>query len=323
MRGGLMRLWTVEEHTAILKAHDTNKGAAAEYNMHCRASSPIQPQNVAYWRAVFIENSGNLAKTDRALKQHRNIARSGVDDDAVYTDFVPKIAECILVIPDMHAPYHHPDTLAFLKAVQAAFNPDLTVCLGDELDYHALSFHDSDPNLESAGVELERGKVFLNEMRKQFPDVLVCHSNHGSMHYRRAKAHGIPVQLVRTYRDIVFPGLKVNWNWADSWKVNTPLGKVLFKHQSAGEILADAAHNGCNLVVGHEHGKYAVSYAASSAHLYYEVYSGCLIDKDSLAFAYGRHSRNKPIIGCTVILQGRPVLVPMVLRKDGRWIGKL
>ena len=66
MRGGLMRLWTAAEHTAILNAHATNKAAAGAYNKDNRASSPIQPQNVAYWRAVFIENSGNLAKADRA-----------------------------------------------------------------------------------------------------------------------------------------------------------------------------------------------------------------------------------------------------------------
>lgn len=153
--------------------------------------------------------------------------------------------------------------------------------------------------------------------------MLVCHSNHGSMTYRRAKAHGIPVQLVRRYRDIVFPGLDASgWSWADSWKVSTPLGLVMFKHQSSG-ILADAAHNGCNLVVGHSHGNFSVEYCASSAHLYYGCYSGCLVDKDSLAFAYGRLSKNKPIIGCTLILNGRPTLIPMVLKENGRWQGKL
>lgn len=87
-----------------------------------------------------------------------------------------------------------------------------------------MSFHDSDPNLDSAGAELERGKKFLKKLHSEFPQVLVCHSNHGSMTYRRAKAHGIPVQLVRRYRDIVFPGLDASgWSWADSWKVSTPL----------------------------------------------------------------------------------------------------
>lgn len=325
MRGGLMRLWNESEHCVIMKEHQCNEAAAKAYNATNRTSGPVTRQNVKYWRSIFLVNEGNLAKTDRELKEHRNVARRQPDEDLGDTSFIPKCAEGILVIPDMHAPYQHPDTLAFLKAVKGSFDIDLTVCLGDELDYHALSFHDSDPDLDSAGVELEKGKRFLRKLHAEFPEMLLCHSNHGSMHFRRAKAHGIPVQLVKTYRDILLPGVRDanKWSWADSWQVNTPLGKVLFKHQSAGDILTDAAHNVCNLVVGHEHGKYGVAYAASSAHLYYGVYSGCLIDKNSLAFAYGRHTRNKPIIGCTVILQGRPVLIPMVLRKDGRWIGGL
>ena len=320
MRGQLMRLWTKEEHIKCLEGcTDTN--AAKNYNEYHRGK--VTPANVRYWRTIFMENSGNLSKTDRELKNQRATVKPQPDDDVGDTSFIPKCAQRILVIPDLHAPYQHPDTLKFLRAVKAEMQPDLVVSLGDELDYHAMSFHDSDPNLDSAGAELERGKRFLRRLLAEFPQVLVCHSNHGSMTYRRAKAHGIPVQLVRRYRDIVFPGLDASgWSWADAWKVNTPLGTVMFKHQSSG-ILADAAHNGCNLVVGHNHGNFSVEYCASSAHLYYGCYSGCLVDKDSLAFAYGRLSKNKPIIGCTLILNGRPTLVPMVLKENGRWQGKL
>lgn len=315
-----MRLWTKEEHCGIL-AEKSDVEAAAQYNSWSRGH--VTAQNVRYWRKVFIDNAGNLSKTDRELKNKRSTVKPQPDDDIGDTSFIPAIAERVLVIPDLHAPYQHPDTLRFLRAVKEQMQPDLVVSLGDELDYHAMSFHDSDPNLDSAGAELERGKKFLRKLHAEFPNVLVCHSNHGSMTYRRAKAHGIPVQLVRKYRDIVFPGLDARgWSWADSWKIKTPLGPVMFKHQSSG-ILADAAHNGCNLVVGHSHGNFSVEYCASSAHLYYGCYSGCLVDKDSLAFAYGRLSKNKPIIGCTLILNGRPTLVPMVLKENGRWQGKL
>lgn len=315
-----MRLWTKEEHCGIL-AEKSDVEAAAQYNSWSRGH--VTAQNVRYWRKVFIDNAGNLSKTDRELKNKRSTVKPQPDDDIGDTSFIPAIAERVLVIPDLHAPYQHPDTLRFLRAVKEQMQPDLVVSLGDELDYHAMSFHDSDPNLDSAGAELERGKKFLRKLHAEFPNVLVCHSNHGSMTYRRAKAHGIPVQLVRKYRDIVFPGLDARgWSWADSWKIKTPLGPVMFKHQSSG-ILADAAHNGCNLVVGHSHGNFSVEYCASSAHLYYGCYSGCLVDKDSLAFAYGRLSKNKPIIGCTLILNGRPTLVPMVLKENGRWNRKV
>jgi hypothetical protein len=31
----------------------------------------------------------------------------------------------------------------------------------------------------------------------------------------------------------------------------------------------------------------------------------------------------RPIIGCAVIINGLPKLIPMVLNKSGRWIGKI
>lgn len=321
MRGSLMRMLTESQHHNILKEFTSDSEAAVVYAE--QMGRPVSRQIVAYWRKVFIENNGNLSSTDRALKENRVLLKPQPDDDFGDTSFLKTRHDCIMVIPDIHAPYQHPDTLPFLKLVRDTFSPDLVVNLGDELDYHAMSFHDSDPNLDSAGMELENAKKFMHSLHKEFPDVLICHSNHGSMAFRRAKAHGIPVQLIKKYRDVIFPDHGApNWSWASSWRVGTPLGEVLFKHQSSG-ILADAAHNSCNLVVGHSHGNFSIEYSASSSHLYYGMYCGCLIDKDSMAFAYGKHSLRKPIVGCGMIINGRPVLLPMVLDRGGRWVGHL
>ena len=316
-----MRLFTEAQHQNILKEFTSDTEAAVVYAE--QMGKPVSRQIVAYWRKVFIENNGNLSGADRALKENRVLLKPQPDDDFGDTSFLKQRHDCIMVMPDIHAPYQHPDTLSFLKLVRDTFAPDLVVNLGDELDYHAMSFHDSDPNLDSAGMELENAKQFMHLLHKEFPEVLVCHSNHGSMAFRRAKAHGIPVQLIKKYRDVIFPEHGApHWSWAASWRVGTPMGEVLFKHQSSG-ILTDAAHNSCNLVVGHSHGNFSIEYSASSSHLYYGMYCGCLIDKDSMAFAYGKHSLRKPIVGCGMIINGRPVLLPMVLDRGGRWVGHL
>lgn len=324
MRGQLMRLFTQQQHENILTEFSSDVEAAKVYTDTLGdPGRVISRQTVAYWRTIFIENSGKLAAADRELKEQRVLLKPQPDDDIGDIAFIPNISECILVIPDQHAPYQHPDFLRFLCTVRDNFKPDLVLNLGDELDYHAMSFHDSDPNLSSAGDELERAKVFMRNFHREFPQMLICHSNHGSMVYRRAKAHGIPVQLIKKYRDIIFPEHGASeWSWAHQWRVETPLGTVMFKHQTTN-ILADAAHNACNLVVGHEHGKFSIEYSASSAHLYYGMYCGCGIDKDSMAFAYGKNSLRKPIIGCGVILNGRPVLIPMIMDRAGNWIGRL
>lgn len=319
---GLMRRATKEQHIEILERFDNDTTAAEFYSGFI--GKQVSRQNVTYWRRIFLDNKGSRAATNRQLMNMREFIKPEPEDDIGANLFIPEQAKRILVIPDIHAPYQHPDTIAFLVAVRDKLNPDLVVNLGDEVDMHSMSFHDSDPNLDSAGTELEKAKEFLTLLHEEFPEMLICHSNHGSMLFRKAKAHGIPVQMIKKYRDVLFPDCSApGWSWKAGWRIQTPQGVVLFKHQAAGDPLGDAAHNLSHLVTGHEHGKYDISYAASSARLYWAMRSGCLIDKDALAFAYGKHSRNKPIIGCSAIVQGQPMLIPMILNEDGRWTKEL
>ena len=71
---------------------------------------------------------------------------------------------CVLCIPDLHAPYHHKDALDFLRAVKKKYKPDRIINLGDDLDNAAISFHSSNPDLDSAGKELKKGRKFLQEL---------------------------------------------------------------------------------------------------------------------------------------------------------------
>ena len=291
---------------------------------------PVSRQNVEYWRKGIEAAAGKKATSsqpaaNRELIKERVTRIPSVKDYAGEVKFdETKIYKTILVMPDLHAPYHHKDALDFIKAVRDAHQPDLVVNLGDEVDNHALSFHDSDPNLKSASGELAAARLVIKELHDIFPSQLICHSNHGSLHYRRAKAHGIPVEYLRTYREILFPnGGGANWDWNYSHTVLTDLGPVHFKHQCTGPAVNAAAHEGCNVIVGHNHGSFEVSYKASRQRLYYGATVGCLIDRTALAFAYGKESTYKPMLGAMVITNGIPNLIPMVLDTAGNWIGEV
>ena len=105
----------------------------------------------------------------------------------------------ILVISDTHCPYHHPDLIQFLKAIKTKYKPDRVIHIGDEVDSHAISFHDSDPDLYSAGQEREESLKTIHAMEKLFPVVDLMDSNHGSLVYRRQKATGLPRAAMKTY----------------------------------------------------------------------------------------------------------------------------
>lgn len=322
MRGHLKNLFTPDQHRDVLSRHSCNVAAAYEYSQHAPMDVTISRQLVKYWRKLFAPDT-TPAKVNRALKEERKIrAAEPLGKGGLFRP--SRLYACIVVMPDLHAPYHHRHALAFMKAVRDKYQPDLVINLGDEADKHAMSFHDSDPNLKSAGDELSATIPVMEELHRIFPRMLLCDSNHGSMHYRKAKAHGMPVQYLKSYREILLPNTNSKgWQWAESWRVRTALGDVLFKHQPSGPGLGDAAHHQCNLMVGHHHGKFQIEYAASSARLYWSAFSGCLIDKDSLAFAYGKHTLYKPVLGCTVIIHGVPHLIPMLLDSNGDWTGSL
>ena len=75
----------------------------------------------------------------------------------------------VLTISDLHCPWEHPDAFAFLKALKKKIKPDFVLNLGDEADAHALSFHDTDSDLMSAGDELIATKKKLHKLEKIFP----------------------------------------------------------------------------------------------------------------------------------------------------------
>ena len=277
---------------------------------------PVNRQNVRYWVKVA---KSNKAFTDRDMAAHIEIKPIPSLLDEQFED--EKVYQRILVLGDDHEPYGHPDKFDFLRSVCAALEPDLVVHVGDEVDHHAMSMHDSDPNLDSAGPELYKARERLRVLADMFPNMLLCHSNHGSMAYRRALKHGIPVEYIKDYSDVLFPGEgKPNWKWADEWRVHTPMGEVLFRHQFPGNPVAAACHEGCNVVYGHYHSEFRIIHKQSSGRLYYGANCGCLADPRSLAFRYNVNMKDRPVIGILAIVGGLPMLRPMPLDKYGRWL---
>jgi len=232
-----------------------------------------------------------------------------------------KSAKSILVISDMHHPYAHPDTLAFLKAIKAKYSPDKVICIGDEVDFHDSSFHDSDPDLDSAGVELEKAIEGLKPIYKLFPNCTVVESNHGSMILRKALVGKIPRKAIKSYNDIL--EAPKGWKWVFDCIVDTPIGPVYFCHGKSGSPGKLASQYGMSCVQGHFHEKAQINYISTPEKLMFDAHTGCLADDKSLALGYNKVNPKRPIVSVIVILNGIPHLIPMVLKKGGRWINKL
>lgn len=228
----------------------------------------------------------------------------------------------ILCISDLHTPYQHPDAVAFLSAIKSKYKPTRVILSGDESDYHNISFHDSDPDLDSAGTELQKSIQALKPLYKMFPKAEVLESNHGSLVFRKAIAHGLSKSFFKSPGQIL--EAPKTWTWHFDITVKLPDGTQCYFHHSKGvNAKKNSQALGMSFVQGHHHEQLEVSYWGNPNALLFGMTVGCLVDPKSLAMAYNKNNLKRPVIGCAVIVDSRPILIPMVLNKSGRWIGKL
>ena len=223
----------------------------------------------------------------------------------------------VLIIPDLHCPYHHPDAFDFLAKIKKQYKPEVIINLGDEVDGASISFHQTDTALPSADKELELAIEALQELHKIFPKMSLVSSNHGDLKYRKLKHHGIPIAHLKSHKQLYgTPG----WNWYDDLILKTHKGDCYVCHgrSSNGAKLSGELSMSC--IQGHYHSKYSISYHSNGIEDRYSMFSGCLVDRNSLAFAYGKLILSKPIIGASLIMDdGSPRLIKMELNKKDRW----
>ncbi len=232
-----------------------------------------------------------------------------------------KPTERVLVIPDLHAPFMHRDAVPFLRAVARRYKPTRVVCLGDEVDFHALSEHDHDPSGYSAGDELEAAIAHLRPIYDLFPEVAVCVSNHTSRPYRKALKSGIPVQFLREYRE--FLRAPKGWSWHDRVEVdgvNHEHGQGL---SGRGGALRLALARMRSTWIGHLHAHAGIQWSANSLHLVFAGNAGWLGDEHAYAMRYGKFSVDRGALGVGFTDRGVPLWLPMMLARGGRWTGRL
>jgi hypothetical protein len=229
--------------------------------------------------------------------------------------------ETVLVISDTQNPFQHPDALAFLSWVASKYAISKVVHLGDEVDFHGISKYFKDPDGMSAGDEMKAAIKSLRPFYREFPDTMVCTSNHVDRPYIRAFEAGLPRSFIKDINDVL--DAPCGWVWKDKWIIDE-IAYVHGHHLPGGtHAIQQAAKNyGRSVVFGHVHAHAGVYYIANDETLRFAFNAGCLIDHKAYAFTYGNKYINKPIISCGVVDRGIPILIPMLLDSSGRWLKK-
>lgn len=225
----------------------------------------------------------------------------------------------VLAIPDLHCPFEHPDALAFLKLVRDTYRPTHIVCLGDEIDAHALSKYPKDPDGLTAGKELKEAIEHLQPFYVQFPEVKVCESNHTIRGWKLAFQAGLPKAFLRTVETVL--NAPDGWTWAHRHIIDD----VVYMHGDSGCSGFTAHINYMrklkkSCVIGHIHSFAGVNY---EGHLF-GANSGCLIDVEAYCFKYAKGMPIPVSLGCSIIKAGKSAqFIPMHTDENGRWTGEL
>lgn len=215
----------------------------------------------------------------------------------------------VLVVPDLHCPFHHPAAFDFLADTARAYGCKSAVCIGDEIDAHALSRYPHDPDGLSAEDEFQRAVAALQPLYKQWPVLDVCESNHTLRPYKVAYANGLPSRCMRGIGDVIEAPKR--WRWGYSWERDG----VTFVHgdgfRGKNAALTAAEKFRCSTVMGHIHSFAGVQYTAGPHDTLFGMNVGCLVDASAYVFKYAKYYPNKPTLGCGVLLGGVPLFVPL------------
>lgn len=278
-------------------------------------------QKIKAWDAPVLENVYDAWTENSLLEKEESVIASilKMKDNIVNNMRSPYLNSRILTISDLHVPYHHHEALAFLAYLKAKYKPTRIICLGDMEDKHALSYHDSDPDLASAGDELAKALPVIAELHKLFPNMDILDSNHGSLVYRKAKTHGIPKHYIKAYNDVL--GVGDGWKWHNDLVIKLPDGgSCYFHHGKSTRGLILTQQMGMSSVQGHYHNSFSVEYHGTPIALNWAMQTGCLIDYKSYAFSYANVNIKRAVIGTGLIIDSQPVLVPLLMDENGGWI---
>ena len=212
----------------------------------------------------------------------------------------------VLVIGDTHCPFDLDTYLDFLVDTYNKYNCNRVIHIGDELDHHYSSYHETDANGMGGGDELSLAIKRLNRYYKHFPEVDVIIGNHSRIIMRKAQTGGIQREWIKDYNEV----LQVpTWNFHTELEVDG----VLYAHGEGGTARTKCKKDLQSMVQGHLHTQLYVEYVVGRNNRIFGMQVGCGINHEEYAFGYAKAGL-KPAIWCGVVIGGKEAIaVPMIL----------
>jgi len=200
----------------------------------------------------------------------------------------------ILVIGDLHEPFCLDGYLEFCLEQSEKFNTNRTIFIGDVIDNHYASYHETDADGMGGGQELDLSINKIAKWRDAFPKADVIIGNHDRLIMRKAQTSAIPSKWIKSYKDV----LEVpEWNFVERLVIDN----VQYIHGEGGTARTKCKADLMSTVQGHLHTQAYTEYVVGQNFKIYGSQVGCGINHKAYAMAYAKYGK-KPAIGCMVVL---------------------
>lgn len=201
----------------------------------------------------------------------------------------------VLIVGDLHAPFIRGGYLEFCQTVYNKYGCNRVVLIGDLVDNHYSSYHETDPDGHSAGVELLKAKEEIGNWYKAFPKAKVCTGNHDAIPYRKAMTAGLSSTWIKSISEVIDTP---NWEYSEEFFIDG----VKYCHGTGRKARIRAKDDLISVVQGHYHSESYVEYFVGQHYKIYAMQVGCGVHQKSYAMAYGRNFK-KMHVNCGVILE--------------------
>lgn len=211
----------------------------------------------------------------------------------------------VLVIGDLHCPFDLDEYLEFCKQQYTLYDCNEVVFIGDIIDNHFSSYHETDVDGLGGGEELEFAIKRIARWYEAFPKATVIIGNHDRLIMRKAQTSAIPKKWIKSYKEV----LEVpKWNF----KVSYEQDNVQYLHGEGGTARTKCKADLMNTVQGHLHTQcYTENFVGKNFRIF-GMQVGCGIDFTSYSFAYAKAGR-KPAIACAVVLENGTVPINLLM----------
>ena len=203
-------------------------------------------------------------------------------------------ARNILVIGDLHEPFCLDGYLQFCIDKYYEYSCTEVVFIGDIIDNHFSSYHETSADGMGGADELEFAIKRIARWRNAFPLATVVIGNHDRIIMRKAQTSAIPSKWIKSYKEV----LEVpNWNFVERYEQDD----VQYIHGEGGTARTKCRADMMNTVQGHLHTQAYTEHYVGKKFRVYGTQVGCGINHKAYAMAYAKYGK-RPAVGCAVIL---------------------